>query len=51
MLQLLSIVWEGCVPKFVDIDPKTLNVDILSIEKSIDNNTRAILVTLFWKSM
>ena len=40
-----SIAWEGCIPKFVDIDPKTLNVDVLSIEKSIDNNTEAILVT------
>jgi dTDP-4-amino-4,6-dideoxygalactose transaminase len=22
-----SIVWEGCIPIFVDIDPRTLNID------------------------
>lgn len=40
-----SIVWENCKPVFVDIDPETLNVDPLKIEKAINKNTEAILVT------
>ena len=40
-----SIVWEGCKPVFVDIDPKTLNIDPQKIEEAITENTSAILAT------
>ncbi len=40
-----SIVWAGCKPVFVDINPKTLNVDTDKIEQAINKNTEAILVT------
>lgn len=40
-----SIVWEGCKPVFVDIDPDTLNIDDTKIEASINENTTAIIAT------
>lgn len=40
-----SIVWEGCTPVFVDIDPFTLNIDPIKIEQAIDMDTQAILAT------
>lgn len=40
-----SIVWEGCTPVFVDIDPETLNIDPAKIEAAIDADTEAILAT------
>ena len=40
-----SIVWEGCTPVFVDINPHTLNIDPSKIEDSITNETEAILAT------
>lgn len=40
-----SIVWEGCIPVFVDIDAKTLNIDASKIEEAITENTQAILAT------
>ena len=40
-----SIVWEGCTPVFVDIDPHTLNIDPRKIEKAITSETEAILAT------
>jgi dTDP-4-amino-4,6-dideoxygalactose transaminase len=40
-----SIVWEGCQPVFVDIDPQTLNIDPTKIESAITPNTSAILAT------
>lgn len=40
-----SIVWEGCTPVFVDIDPDTLNIDPRKIEKAITSETEAILAT------
>jgi len=40
-----SIVWEGCKPKFVDIDANTLNIDPSKIEAAITENTSAILAT------
>lgn len=40
-----SIVWEGCKPIFVDIDPNTLNIDPTKIEASITPETSAILAT------
>lgn len=38
-----SIVWEGCTPKFVDIDPRTLCIDADKIEQAITPQTEAIL--------
>src|SRR5690606_2144930 len=40
-----SIVWEGCTPRFVDIDANTFNVDPNLIESAINENTSAILAT------
>ncbi|MFO7826007.1 MAG: DegT/DnrJ/EryC1/StrS family aminotransferase [Cyclobacterium sp.] len=40
-----SIVWEGCKPIFVDIDPKTFNIDPKKIEAAITQDTSAILAT------
>jgi len=37
------VLFEGARPVFVDIDPKTLNIDSDLIEKSITKNTKAIL--------
>lgn len=38
-----SILWEGCVPVFVDIDEKSLCIDPKKIEAAITKNTVAIL--------
>ncbi len=40
-----SIVWEGCIPVFVDIDEETLNIDPKKIEAAITPATSAILAT------
>jgi len=40
-----SIVWEGCTPVFVDIDPDYLTIDETKIEAAITPNTSAILAT------
>ncbi|PAU93174.1 aminotransferase DegT [Aliifodinibius salipaludis] len=40
-----SIVWEGCKPVFVDIDPDTLNIDPDLIEEAITDETTGILAT------
>jgi dTDP-4-amino-4,6-dideoxygalactose transaminase len=40
-----SIIWEGCTPIFVDIDPKSLNIDPKKIETAITPKTSAILAT------
>ena len=40
-----SIVWEGCTPVFVDIDPQSLNIDPAKIEAAITAKTSAILAT------
>ncbi len=40
---LSSILYEGFVPKFVDIDPETLNMDPAKIESAITDKTVAIL--------
>ncbi|MGY6522400.1 MAG: DegT/DnrJ/EryC1/StrS family aminotransferase [Mongoliitalea sp.] len=40
-----SILWEGCKPLFVDIDPETLNIDPKEIEKRLDKDIVAILAT------
>lgn len=40
-----SIVWEGCTPVFVDIDPATLNIDPSKIENAITEKTTGIIAT------
>ncbi|MBF8150972.1 DegT/DnrJ/EryC1/StrS family aminotransferase [Winogradskyella sp. F6397] len=40
-----SIVWEGCKPVFVDIDPEYLTIDETKIEAAITAKTSAILAT------
>lgn len=40
-----SIVWEGCTPVFVDINPDSLNIDASKIEEAITEKTSAILAT------
>ncbi len=40
-----SIIWEGCNPVFVDIDPDTLNIDHNKIESAITDKTSAIIAT------
>lgn len=40
-----SIVWEGCQPVFVDIDPLSFNIDPARIEDAITPRTSAILAT------
>lgn len=40
-----SIVWENCIPSFVDINRNTLNIDASKIEASITDKTTAILAT------
>jgi len=38
-----SILINGLIPKFVDIDDKTFNINTLNIEKGINRNTELIL--------
>lgn len=38
-----SILYERAIPKFVDIDPRTLNLDVRQIEKAITPRTKGIL--------
>jgi dTDP-4-amino-4,6-dideoxygalactose transaminase len=40
-----AIVWEGCRPVFVDINPDYLTIDETQIEAAITKHTSAILVT------
>jgi dTDP-4-amino-4,6-dideoxygalactose transaminase len=40
-----SIVWEGLIPVFVDIDEQSLNIDPKKIESAITDKTVAILAT------
>lgn len=40
-----TILWEGCKPVFVDIDPLTLCIDSDKIEQAVTKNTQAILAT------
>lgn len=37
------ILYEGAKPVFVDIDPKTFNIDVAKIERKITKKTKAIL--------
>lgn len=38
-----AILWEGCRPVYVDIDPETLCIDADKIEAAITDQTKAIL--------
>lgn len=40
-----SLVWEGCIPRFVDIDKETFNVNPVLIEEAVNEKTSAILAT------
>jgi len=40
-----AILWEGCQPVFVDIDPSTFCINADKIETAITENTQAILAT------
>lgn len=40
-----SLAWEGCTPVFVDIDPRSFNLDPSKIEAAITEKTTAILAT------
>lgn len=40
-----SLVWEGCKPVFVDIDPNSFNIDPDKIEAAITEKTTGILAT------
>lgn len=40
-----SLLWEGCTPVFVDIEPKTLCLDPALVEAAITPRTMAILAT------
>ena len=42
---LTPILYQGAIPRFVDVDPKTLNVTAATIEKCINERTKAIIVT------
>ncbi len=40
-----AIIWENCIPVFVDIDPEHLTIDETKIEAAITSKTTAILAT------
>ena len=40
-----SIIWENCIPVFVDINTEYLTIDETKIEAAITSNTTAILAT------
>ncbi|NJR68760.1 MAG: DegT/DnrJ/EryC1/StrS family aminotransferase [Synechococcales cyanobacterium CRU_2_2] len=42
---LAPILYQGAVPVFVDVDPRTWNVTAETIEKAISDRTKAIIVT------
>jgi dTDP-4-amino-4,6-dideoxygalactose transaminase len=42
---LTPIIFQGAIPVFADVDPKTLNVTAETIEKALSEKTKAIIVT------
>ncbi len=42
---LAPIVYQGAIPVFADVDPKTYNVTAKTIEKCLSKKTKAIIVT------
>ena len=43
---LAPILYQGAIPVFADVDPRTLNVTARSIESCLSTRTRAIIVTI-----
>jgi dTDP-4-amino-4,6-dideoxygalactose transaminase len=43
MGSILPILWQGAVPVFADLDPRTYNLTPQSVEKQITERTRAVL--------
>jgi perosamine synthetase len=41
---LTGVLYQGLIPVFADVDPKTLNMDPVCVSRCITNRTRAILV-------
>ncbi len=42
---LAPILYQSAIPVFADVDPRTLNVTAATIERSLSDRTRAIIVT------
>ncbi|MBD0371567.1 MAG: DegT/DnrJ/EryC1/StrS family aminotransferase [Pyrinomonadaceae bacterium] len=42
---LAPIIYQGAIPVFADVDPRTYNVTAETIEKALSERTRAIIVT------
>lgn len=42
---ITPILYQGAIPVFADVDPKTLNVTAATIERCLSHRTRAIIVT------
>jgi CDP-6-deoxy-D-xylo-4-hexulose-3-dehydrase len=42
--QIWSIVMAGFTPKFVDVNPRTLNIDINDLRKKVSSKTKAISI-------
>ena len=42
---LAPIVYQGAIPVFADVDPRTLNVTASTIEERLSSKTRAVVVT------
>lgn len=42
---LTPIIYQGAIPVFADVDPKTLNVTAETIEAALSDKTKAIIVT------
>lgn len=40
-----SLVWEGCQPRFVDVDPHSWNLDAEQIDAAVTSRTRGIVAT------
>jgi len=38
-----AIVWCGAVPRYVDVDPETFNIDVSQVEDAITRRTKAIM--------
>jgi CDP-6-deoxy-D-xylo-4-hexulose-3-dehydrase len=38
------IVQAGCVPVFVDVDPRTANIDVTRLEGALSDKTRAVMI-------
>jgi CDP-6-deoxy-D-xylo-4-hexulose-3-dehydrase len=38
------IVQNGCVPVFVDVDPRTANIDVTRLEGALSEKTRAVMI-------